>query len=284
MIKHVVSPWIDTFDSLFAQASKSLLICSPYIGRGPCDRLATILRRRGLLDIPLLLLTDLSRDNMLSGATDVGALAGLCEVVTHTEIRFLRNLHAKVYIVDERCAVVTSANLTDAGLWRNFESGLYINQQSLVEELTADVTQYASLGTVVNLSQLRQFETVITDLRALKEEVEKRLQARLRKEFDRKMQAADEEILRVRAEGLSANAAFADTILYLLKQGPKDTKTLYSSVSAIHPDLCDDSVRLVIKGEEWSQVKWHHRVRHAQLFLSRQGRIKREGSKWCFVR
>jgi phosphatidylserine/phosphatidylglycerophosphate/cardiolipin synthase-like enzyme len=283
MIKQLVSPWNDTFESLLTQASKSLLICSPYVGRGPCERLASTLRRRGMLQLPLLLLTDLSRDNMLSGSTDVSALAGLYAVLPHMEVRFLRNLHAKVYIADEQCAVVTSANLTDAGLCRNFEYGLYIHDPSVVKEVTADVTQYALLGSVINLSQLRQFETVIAELRALKEEIEKRLQARLRKEFDRKMQAADEAILRVRAEGLTSHAAFADTLLYLLKQGPKDTKTLYSAVQTIHPDLCDDTVKLVIKGEEWSQVKWHHRVRHAQLFLSRQGRIKREGSKWHFV-
>lgn len=283
MIKRLVSPWIETFETLLAQASKSLLICSPYVGRGPCERLAATLRRRGVLQIPFLLLTDLSRDNMLSGSTDVGAIAGLCAVLPHIEVRFLRNLHAKVYIVDERCAVVTSANLTDAGLCRNFEYGLCIHDPIAVREVAADLTQYASLGSVVELPQLRQFEAVIEELRALKEQVEKRLQAQLRKEFDKKMRAADEAILRARAEGLSTHAAFADTILYLLKQGPKDTKTLYSAVQAIHPDLCDDTVKLVIKEQEWSQVKWHHRVRHAQLFLSRQGRIKREGGKWHLV-
>lgn len=283
MIKRLVSPWSDTFESLLAQASNSLLICSPYVGRGPCERLAATLRRRGMLHIPLLLLTDLSRDNMLSGSTDVGAIAGLCTALPRMEVRFLRNLHAKVYVVDEQYAVVTSANLTDAGLFRNFEYGLYVHDPIAVKEVTADVTQYALLGSVVELTQLRQFEAVIEELRALKEQIEKRLRAQLRKEFDKKMREADEAILRVRAEGLTSHAAFADTILYLLKQGPKDTKTLYSDVEAIHPDLCDDTVKLVIKGQEWSQVKWHHRVRHAQLFLSRQGRIKREGGKWHFV-
>jgi hypothetical protein len=124
---------------------------------------------------------------------------------------------------------------------------------------------------------------VITELRELRAQTEKRLTAKLREEFDRKLKAADEEVLRVRAEGLSPHAAFADTIVYLLKQGPKDTKILYSAVQNIHPDLCDDTIKLVIRGEAWSQVKWHHRVRHAQLFLKRQGRIRREGSKWYLL-
>lgn len=283
MLRPIVSPWMDTFDGLIAEVSTSLLICSPFIGRGPCDRIASILRQRDGTNIPILLLTELSRDNMLSGSTDVEALAKLCEVLPRTEIRFLPNLHAKVYIADEREAVVTSANLTDAGLRRNFEYGLHIRERDLVKEIAADVTQYASLGSPVGLSQLRQFESVITELRELRTQTEKQLRTKLRKEFDRKLRAADEEVLRVRAEGLSPHAAFADTVVYLLKLGPKDTKTLYSAVQSIHPDLCDDTVKLVIRGAAWSQVKWHHRVRHAQLFLRRQGRIRREGSKWYLV-
>ncbi|MFH1742437.1 MAG: phospholipase D family protein [bacterium] len=283
MPKYLISPWMNAFHDLIAQASKSLLICSPFVGRGPCERIALILGRRGTANIPILLLTDLSRDNMLSGGTDAGALAALCDALPRTEIRFLPNLHAKVYIADERCAVVTSANLTDAGLCRNLEYGVYIDERELVKQVTADVTQYASLGSPVHCLQLRHFERIVNELKELKAGTEKQFKATLRKEFEKRIQAADEEILRVRAEGLSQHAAFADTVLFLLKQGPKDTRSLYTAVQSIHPDLCDDSVKLVIKGEVWSQVKWHHRVRHAQLFLKRQGRIMRKGSKWHFV-
>ena len=137
MPKHLISPWINDFDGLISQASKSLLICSPFVGRSPCERIAVILRGRGTANIPILLLTDLSRDNMLSGVTDVGALAGLCDALPRTRIRFLPNLHAKVYIADERYAVVTSANLTDAGLSRNLEYGVYIDERELVKQVTA---------------------------------------------------------------------------------------------------------------------------------------------------
>lgn len=274
---------MNTFDALITQVSKSLIICSPYIGRGPCERIALNLRQRNVTNIPVLLLTDLSRDNMLSGGTDVGDIAGLCDALPHTEIRFLPNLHAKVYVADERCAVVTSANLTDAGLYRNREYGIYLNESDMVKQVTADITQYASLGSPIHLLQLRQFERIVNELKELKSKTEKQFKANLRKEFDKKMRAAGEEVLRVRAESLSQHSAFAETVLFLLKQGPKDTKTLYTAVQNIHPDLCDDSIKLVIKGEMWSQVKWHHRVRHAQLFLKRQGRIRREGNKWYFI-
>ncbi len=279
MARYLTSPWMNAFDGLIAQASKSLLICSPFVGRGPCERIALNLHQKGTTHIPILILTDISRDNMLSGGTDIGALAVLCEALPHTEVRFLPNLHAKVYIADEMYAVVTSANLTDAGLCRNLEYGVYINERDLVRQVAADITQYASLGSPVDSLQLHQFEHIVNELKELKSSAEKKLKGKLRKEFEKKIKEADEKVLRVRAEGLSQHAAFADTVLFLLKKGAKDTQTLYKGVQSIHPDLCDDSIKLVIRGEVWNQVKWHHRVRHAQLFLKRQGRIKRKDVK-----
>lgn len=277
---------MNTFDALITQASKSLIICSPYIGRGPCERISLNLRQRNVTNIPVLLLTDLSRDNMLSGGTDVGAIAGLCDALPQTEIRFLPNLHAKVYVADEKCAVVTSANLTDAGLFRNREYGIYLDERDMVKQVAADITQYASLGSPIHLLQLLQFERIVGELQELKVETEKKYRANLKKEFDKKMLEVGEEVLRVRAESLSQHSAFAETILFLLKQGPKDMKSLYISVQNIHPDLCDDSVKLVIKGKVWNQERWHHQVREAVLTLRRKGRIRQQGGKgseYCFV-
>jgi phosphatidylserine/phosphatidylglycerophosphate/cardiolipin synthase-like enzyme len=283
MVEHLISPWIERFAALLKAASSSLVICSPFIGRRPCTRIATTVRDGGHAEISVFVLTDLSRDTMLSGATDVRGLIELSEALPQTEIRFLPKVHAKACIADERLAVVTSGNLTDSGLTTNLEYGLCLSEPNAVRKVRSDILQYGSLGSRVDVSQLRVFETIIADLRETSVRAERSLRARLRDEFDRKLRAADEEILRVRAEALSAHAAFADTILYVLSKGPKTTPAIYSEIEKIHPDLCDDSIKLVIRGEPWSQVKWHHRVRHAQLFLKRQGRIRRDGDKWRLV-
>lgn len=284
MIRPLMSPWPETFDGLIKQASNSLVVCSPYIGRAPCARIITLLRESQRLGISLVILTDLSRENMLSGATDVVGLLQLCHALPMTDIRFLPNVHAKVYIADECCAVVTSGNLTSNGLFRNFEYGICVSDEGIVREIKADIMEYRSLGSVVDRSQLIVFEKIISDLSEIRIRAERSLKTKLRKEFDAKLREADNEILRVRAEGMSAHAAFADTILFILKKGAKDTKSIYAEIKTIHPDLCDDTVKLVISGETWNQAKWRHKVRHAQLFLARQRRIVRQGGKWHIVR
>ena len=284
MITTVVSPWVSTFDSLVSQATKSLVLCSPYIGREPCERIATSLLRANRTEIDIFVLTDLSRDNMLSGATDVSALIGLCEAIPRTDIRFLPTVHAKVYVADHAFAMVTSGNLTQSGLRRNLEYGIAVSDAPLVKRIRSEILEYREVGSNLSLPQLRVFKGVVDELSEYRNNLTKSVKKQLAQEFNAKLQDASETILRARVDGLSSHAAFADTILFILKNGPLSTKEMYPQIQAIHPDLCDDTIKLVISGEEWSQAKWRHRVRHAQLSLARQGLIKRQDDRWQLIK
>ena len=64
-------------------------------------------------------ITRFNLDEFAFGVSDVGALLG-----RGAEVRGIRNLHAKMYLFGETRAIVTSANLTDAGFDRNAELGI----------------------------------------------------------------------------------------------------------------------------------------------------------------
>src|SRR5688500_8471394 len=113
------SPWSSQFDALIGSASKSLVLCAPLVGRGPCERVKRRIEALALEGFGLTLLTDFSTENILCGATDVAAIADLVSAWPSAIIRFLPSLHAKIYNADESCAVVTSGNLTDSSLLRN---------------------------------------------------------------------------------------------------------------------------------------------------------------------
>ena len=79
------------------------------------------------------------------------------------------------------------------------------------------------------------------------------------------------------------HAVFEKTILYLLKtRGPLETKSLHTLVSAIHPDLCDDSVERIIDGKTFGK-KWKHAVRTAQQKLKKKGLAERSGHVWRHI-
>lgn len=282
MVELLRSPWTDGFEELLNLATTSLVFCSPYIGRSPCDRIrrhATTSRNRPL-DVAFL--TDLSRDNMLSGGTDVAALADFVKAVPSTTVRFLPSLHAKVYVADEKQAIVTSGNLTDSGLERNFEYGVLFTDHDVVCSIREDVLQYAALGSPIDAAQLETFATVVAELREMRELALRQVRSRIRREFDRRLREVDDSILSVRAGDRTAHAIFADAILHLLGRGPMKTVEMHNSIKQIHPDLCDDSVDRIINGQHFGK-KWKHGVRTAQVFLRRRGDIRLENGHWHLV-
>jgi len=68
--------------------------------------------------------------DMCDGVSDTKALRLLLE--HGAKIRGVRNLHAKLYLFGDQRAIVTSANLTEAALFRNHEFGFVSNEDEII--------------------------------------------------------------------------------------------------------------------------------------------------------
>lgn len=280
MIEFLRSPWAEHFDFLIDQVGSSLVVSSPYIGREPCNRILAIKSNREKTNqFSFLLLTDLSRDTLLSGATDISAICDMADTFRQLEIRFLPSIHAKVYVADEKLAVVTSGNMTRGGLLSNFEYGVRVDDTNLVRRIKLDITEYAALGTRIDQTKLKFLSQISADLNRIRSEAEKSIKSRLRAEFKYRLKNFDEEIIRARAAGRAPHAIFADAILYLIARNPMSTAELHPLIQRIHPDLCDDSIDRVIDGRHFGK-KWKHAVRTAQQHLKKTGQIELRGGVW----
>lgn len=274
------SPWEEAFISLVRKARRSLVLASPYIGREACQRVVREKSAgRSAPIVRLVVVTDLSRQNLLSGSTDVGAIHKLAINFPDSEVVFLPSVHAKVYIADEQTAIITSGNMTASGLTRNYEYGIKLNDTLLVKRIRADIVAYAALGTRIDLSRLKLLADASADLRQMHRKAERTINSRLREEFGRRLIAFDDEVIRTRAAGRAPHAIFAEAILYLLKRGVMSTRELHHSIQRIHPDLCDDSIDRVIDGRHFGK-KWKHAVRTAQQHLRKSGRIQLVDGTW----
>lgn len=277
-MKLIASPWDDTFASLLRRTTHSALIACPYITSRP---LQTVSAEFSKLSSPRIeILTNLSTENLVLGSIDAVALLGLYRKFPDADIRHLPGLHAKVYLMDDERAVVTSANLTEGGLFRNFEYGVEIEEPQVVVRIAADIREYGTLGSVVTLSQLEQLAVVAQELRERQASVLRSARAQLRTEFERKVAESEEMLRSLRARpGESTNAIFSRTILYLLRRESITTAEMHSAIKSIHPDLCDDSIERIIGGVHFGK-RWKHMVRNAQQHLKSQGLIVLDGSKW----
>ncbi len=280
----ISAQWQDQFEGLVSHIREYGLIVSPYITTPPVERIVDILRRQdAALTIRLDVLTDLSTPHILYGSTDPTAILLLMDAVPGTRITYLPRLHAKVYIADESEAIITSANLTEHGLLWNYEYGVRIVDPTYVRQIREDILAYGRLGNLVSRPEIERLAQIAEELREKRQRIEREAKEELLKEFQQRVNDAENELMEIRASGKTTNGIFADTIVYLLrKYGPMRTVELHPRIQQIHPDLCNDSIDRVIKGVHFGK-KWKHYVRNAQQTLKRQGVIDFDGQKWYLI-
>ena len=282
MVEMVPSPWANQFEALLRASRSSVVICSPYIGRGPCDRMVRCLTRSG--SPPTVhLLTDLSTDNLLSGVTDAAALLTVVESLPSVFVRYLPRLHAKVYVRDEAEALVTSGNMTDSGLSRNHELGIRILDSAVVAQERSHVTHLAELGAEVSADDLRAISEAAADLQQQSRAAEASARKSLKEAFDKRVDEVKATLRTLRVTGRTFHAIVSETILLLLRNGPMTPSEIHNEVQRLHSDLCDNTIKRVIHGESYGK-KWKHTVRQARDHLKNKGLIALPQKKWSLVR
>lgn len=277
-VQLLVSPWRADFEAFSRLINQHALLVSPFITKGPLQHLAgrLVMTRHPRVEI----LTNLAVDNLIQGTTDPKCIAEFCRAIPDTVVTHLPSLHAKVYVADDRVAIVTSANLTGGGVSSNYEYGVWIDNPSIVERISHDLKSYAALGAIVSLLELDQLAAVSEELQHYQGRILTSARRTLRSEFNKRISAAHETLREIRAKpGESTNAIFSRTILFLLKGGPLTTQQLHPLIQQIHPDLCDNTIDRVIRGVHFGK-RWKHMVRNAQQTLKDLGLTSLLDGKW----
>ena len=253
--------WSSDFREFLASAKKEILICSPYINGGGIDFLFESADNR----CEVTLLTNLSSGNIVGGVTDPTPMVKMFDRFGSVRISSAENLHAKVYIADDTGAIVSSANMTNGGIYTNLEYGVLLSDASVVRAIRDDLERYFSIGNVLGESFLR----TISDM---KEGIEKI--ANKERGYGAEYEPIHTLLLENRVSGRrTVNGIFAETIVYLLeKYGSLSTDDLNGHIEKIHPDICDNTIDRIISGQSFGR-KWKHGVRNAQQTLKEQHTI-----------
>ena len=278
--KFLISPWKNEFIDIISKTKEELLISSPFVNVAGVRILSKSIQKKG--DIGISLITNLTTQNIVNGITEPTALLELYKEFSRVKISSLGRLHAKVYLIDNRIGIITSANLTSGGLINNFEYGVLIDDKNIVSVIKEDMLKYYSLGNILDkdlLEKVQKESDKVDKIRDITKNIIKNtgLAQLLRK----RTEVLDFELLKNRVkEGKTVNAIFSDTILYILgKKHFLSTDELNLLIQSIHPDICDDSIDRVINGQRFGK-RWKHLVRGAQQSLKRQKLINIKDKKW----
>lgn len=262
---------------------QDLVIASPYIKTSEAEWVCDELEQKSSIgSVRLQVLTDVRSANVLSGSLDIRALNLFSKRIPGSVVVNLPRLHAKVYVADRSCALVTSANLTPSGMDFNFEFGVEFRDLEFVDKVRTELESYSRLGNILSPESIAELQTVADDLVAEFQKVQKSAASGLRRRFAAKLRAANYDFLRSQVGRRSAQSVFTEAILYALAAAPMSTIELHPKIQKLLPDLCDDSVELVINGQQFGK-RWKHAVRNAQQYLKRSGQIFFDGKLWSVV-
>lgn len=278
--KLLVSPWENDFINIISQVKRELFISSPFVNEDGVNILLNSIQTKSNVEITLV--TNLTTQNIVNRITEPKALLELCKHFKQVKISSLGRLHAKVYLVDSKISVITSANLTTGGLINNFEYGVLIDDATLCSTIRGDMLKYYSLGNILDKNLLKKVSEEADKLYKIRNKTDKVVKNTKLGELLRKnTETIEVELLKNRIkEGKTINAIFSDTILYLLKKkGALSTKEMHPLIQMMHPDICDDSIDRVIDGQRFGK-KWKHLVRDAQQSLKKKHLIYLERDKW----
>jgi Dam-replacing HTH domain/PLD-like domain len=155
----VVSPTDRWLKSALEDCASSLSISSPFVGDYLNKAIDQVENGISIKLLTRTLLTDFARN-----ASDFDAVHSLAQRIGG--VLSLSSLHAKVYVVDLKRALVTSANATFSGMYRNRECGFEITNRDDIREI--DQLIDSGFGS----SPIPQFWTV-EDLEELRAPVER---------------------------------------------------------------------------------------------------------------
>jgi hypothetical protein len=131
-MKILSSPWNADFFKLVQHSKESIKITSPFVKYDVCNELI----HKKNPSVELQLITAFKLPNVLSGSLDIQALTHIID--NNGNVRSFPSLHAKIYLFDDVKAVISSGNLTTGGLLRNFEYGVFVEEEILVKQIVED--------------------------------------------------------------------------------------------------------------------------------------------------
>ena len=264
----IASPLQERLFSLIASAERRLYLVAPFISRPPLEQIAEILQRRQQPPA-VQILTRFHASSLSSGSLDAAALAQFADSLPATLVLSQPHLHAKIYLADEHAAIITSANLTQGGLKRNWEYSVWLEEPTTLRQVRADIDAATANATAFPREFLHDIAAAQTDAPPARQTAHNEEIADLLSQINpqtRQIEPPDEKVSPIFAESI---------VIFLAEKGPLRTTEIYPLIKAKHPEYCDDNqIAWTHGGHECK--KWERDTRNAQQKLKKQERIIRD--------
>src|SRR5260370_13154197 len=144
-------------------------------------------------------------ESVLAGSLELDGLGDLGRRFGQFRLFHMPSLHAKVYVADHKCAIITSGNLTEGGLKGNCEYGVFLRDAAQVAEIRVDFEGYSRLGALVSVDEAVTFANDLSRVRGLYQATERKVIKETGGLFRKKLLEAQEKALPFRTRATSTH-------------------------------------------------------------------------------
>ncbi|MFB9861039.1 phospholipase D-like domain-containing protein [Salinicoccus siamensis] len=116
--------------------NETLRIMSPFISYKTASYLANCLKNKSM---DCTIITRFNREEFLQGANSLEGIEALLK--SGASVYALQHLHSKLYIFDDRSAILGSANFSMNGFFKNHELGIFVKEE---EAFVGNIVEYAN--------------------------------------------------------------------------------------------------------------------------------------------
>lgn len=158
----VDSGWAGEIDREMNSRPEALRIICPFIKQATVQRFLALAVPR-----TIEVITRFDLDGFNSGVSDLAALQTLLRA--GARVRGIKGLHSKMYVFGTSSAIVTSANLTEAAMFRNKEFGFCASDPNIVSHCLYYFAELWRRTTVdLDAARLAQWAKTLADVRHTK--------------------------------------------------------------------------------------------------------------------
>ncbi|WP_446898920.1 phospholipase D-like domain-containing protein [Clostridium sp. LBM24168] len=133
MIEIINKPINDRFYNLVSNSKSTIKLCAPYVKKNIVNNIYDNIKGN---NVKIEFISNFSMPNFYKRSSDIEAFKIAIE--HQDKIYNCQTLHAKIYIFDEECSIITSSNLTLSGFKKNLEYGVFISDTNLVNRTVKD--------------------------------------------------------------------------------------------------------------------------------------------------
>ncbi len=159
-----------------------MLVGSPYVNDAIIELTDMVSK-----EVSRTLVTRTDLRDFAVGSSNLDTLCALAK--DGVTVRSLSGIHAKVYVFDDSSALVTSANATVSGMWRNLECGLGTQDKRVVKQLARYLLRGLGADAPPQRMNREELEALYAPLEAIKASLPKPLPTAPKKPDQPAMQA-----------------------------------------------------------------------------------------------